>query len=222
MQEKLVWPSSYINKIICGDCLEVMKGIPDKSVDVVVTDPVWPNALAVLHGSQNPFELFSAACKEIYRITDRLVVHMGCSSDPRFLDAVPKEMKFLRVCWLRINFPSYRGRILIGSDVAYAFGNAPKSRKGNHLLSGECSSKDVDMNIHVSRKNHPCGRKITHTDWLINVFSNPGETVLDCFTGSGTTNVSCKKFGRNFIGIEINQKYCEIAERRLSQDYLFT
>jgi len=39
--EKLIWEKDYINKIICGDCLEVMKGIPDESVDLVVTDPPY-------------------------------------------------------------------------------------------------------------------------------------------------------------------------------------
>jgi modification methylase len=48
------------------------------------------------------------------------------------------------------------------------------------------------------------------------------KVILDPFIGSGTVAVACKELGRDYIGIEISQKYCEIAQRRLAQEYLFT
>lgn len=213
--------NDYLNKIIQGDCLEIMKQMPDKCVDLVLTDPVWPNALPQLHGSDDPWGLWEKAVKEIVRITDRLAVHLGCTSDPRFLACIPKEMPFVRVMWLRFNMPSKRGRTLIGSDVVYVFGKLPKSRKGNHLLTGELNlTKDGELQI--SKKiGHPTPRKYEHVGSLVWKLSNEGETILDPFCGSGTTLLAAKQLGRNFVGIEINEKYCEIAGRRLEQENLF-
>ena len=69
-----------------------MKSFPDKSIDLVLTDPVWPNALPSLIGSDDPYGLFALAVKEIVRLTDTLAVHLGCTSDPRFRSCIPEEL----------------------------------------------------------------------------------------------------------------------------------
>ena len=51
--------------------------------------------------------------------------------------------------------------------------------------------------------------------WIIEKYSKKGDSILDPFMGSGTTGVACKELGRNFIGIEIEPKYFEIAKRRI-------
>jgi len=214
-----VWPDDFINKVICGDCLEVMEEMPDKCVDLVLTDPVWPNALASLEGSDNPYLLFEAAAKNFPRLTDRVVVHLGCTSDPRFLSAIPKEMPFIRVNWLRYSFPSFRGRILIGSDVAYSFGIPPKSYEGHHLLPGETTG-DSAKSIATKKKFHPAVRNLAHVEYLIDKFSLPGDTILDPFGGSGTTARAAKNLKRKFIIIETVTDYCKIAEERLAQGVL--
>lgn len=213
------WPDDFINKIICGDCLEVMKEMPDESIDLILTDPVWPNALESLIGSDNPYDLFKKAAAHFTRLAKRIVIHMGCTSDPRFLLAIPKEMPYLRTCWLRYSFPSFRGRILIGSDVAYAFGSPPKSRKGYHLIPGEITGNS-SKNIETKKKIHPAVRNLTHVKYLVDKFSLPGDLILDPFIGSGTTARAAKDLKRNFIGIEINPEYCKIAEERLAQGVL--
>ena len=67
---------------------------------------------------------------------------------------------------------------------------------------------------------HPTEKPVSVISRLIQ--ANVGDLILDPFLGSGTTAVACKELGRKFIGIEINPKYCEIAQRRLAQEYLFT
>ena len=215
----MIWPDDFIDKIICGDCLELMKEMPNKCVDLILTDPVWPNSLNLLAGSENPYKLFALAAKQFYRLSDRLVVHLGCTSDPRFLSGIPKKMQFLRVNWLRYSFPSFRGRILIGSDIAYAFGLPPKSWEGHHLIPGEVTGNS-SKNIETKKKIHPAVRNLTHVKYLVDKFSLPGDLILDPFLGSGTTARAAKDSKRHFIGIEINPNYCKIAEERLAQAVL--
>lgn len=68
--------------------------------------------------------------------------------------------------------------------------------------------------------NHPTIKPLEIIEIIIKASSNPNDIVLDCFMGSGTTAVACKQLGRNFIGFEISPEYCEIANKRLSQQSL--
>jgi site-specific DNA-methyltransferase (adenine-specific) len=63
--------------------------------------------------------------------------------------------------------------------------------------------------------DHPGQTSMDITNRVITSFSNPGETVLDCFMGTGTTGLSCVKYGRNFIGIEQEPKWFALSERRI-------
>src|SRR5271157_2612510 len=156
-----------------GDCRDVLPQL--EQPDTCIVDPVWPNS--VFPGVANPQALFGEACAFITSL--RLVVHLGCTSDPRFLWAVPARFPYLRTCWLRYARPSYRGRILVGSDVAYAFGAAPSSRPGHQLLSGEICARNNSTKLqHTGRGNgtsdaleydglpHPCPRRLEHLPWL--------------------------------------------------------
>lgn len=184
-----------MNEVINGDALKILPTLPDKFADVIITDPVWPNSVSVLQGWEDPYALFAAAAAHFPRLAKTVVVHLGCTSDPRFLSAMPKEMPYLRTCWLRHNFPSYRGRILIGSDVAYIFGEPPKSRKGNHVLPGDVmQDKEGEANLSVRHKMHPTSRKLSHVLWLVEKFSSPGDIILDPFAGGGYYATGGQKF----------------------------
>jgi len=67
---------------------------------------------------------------------------------------------------------------------------------------------------------HPCAKPLRQWRWLVNRVSLDGETVMDPFMGSGTTLLAAKGLGRNAIGIEIEERYCEIAAKRLQQEVL--
>lgn len=195
--------------------------------DTCIVDPVWPNS--VFPNVDDPWELFGDIC---YRLTtERIVVHLGCQSDPRFLMGVPKRYPYLRTCWLRYAKPSYRGRILVGSDVAYAFGTAPPSREGRHVLSGEfCARNNSTKLQYVGRGEgqsdpedyaalpHPAPRRLEHLQFLVRVFAESG--VIDPCCGTGTTLEAAKGASLPAIGIEIEERYCEIAAKRLSQEVL--
>ncbi len=210
------WPDDYINKIICGDCLEVMKGIPDRANLSLITDPIWPNAIN-LFDVDDPWDLLSRSLQEAKRCSIRFVIHLGLDSDPRFLSAVPIEFPYVRQFALRYARPHYKGRILYDRDIAYLFGDPPISRLGNRVLPGDIITSDSSGKL----PGHPCARKLDHVRYLVDKCTEPNAVILDPFAGSGTTCVAAKQLGRKYVGIEINPDYCKIAEDRLRQEELF-
>lgn len=195
-----------------GDCLSILPTLGP--VDVVVTDPVWPNAHPDLPGSDDPFGLWRTVLS-VMPACRTLVVWLGCQSDPRFLCAVPDSLPFLRMMYLRRAVPSYNGRCLVSGDVAYAFGEWPDSRDGRRVLPGECSVTSIPS----LRVDHVCARNQAHANWLIRWWTDPGALVLDPFMGSGTTGVACANLGGRFIGIEIEERYFGIACERIRRAY---
>ena len=219
--------------LYCGDCREILPKLGP--VETVITDPLWPGANAKLIGMEDPIGLLSSMIVALPP-TKRLILHLGCDTDPRFLaTAVPSSWKFLRVVWLRYANPSYKGRLLMGSDVAYAFGEWPTYVKGRQVIGGEVTSTRADkmfvrhVGRHKDRPNregipyadlierlpHPTARRLEHVRFLVKQFSD--QQVIDPFAGSGTTLVAAKYLGREAIGIEIKEEYCELAVSRLSQ-----
>lgn len=192
-----------------GDCREVLRSV--HGYDTVITDPVWPNASVPLAGAENPQQLMEETCERL--MCQRVAVQLGCDSDPRFLEAV-KGWPFFRVCWLEIARVGYKGRLLMTGDVAYLFGEPPASREGAHVIPG----RFIDPDSNGQQSEHPCPRKLGHVRWLVKWWSNPQDVILDPFCGSGTTLIAAKRLGHSAIGIEIEERYCEIAAKRLSQE----
>ncbi len=195
-----------------GDAREIL---PTLDVRVCITDPVWPNAHPALVGADRPQALWSEILAAMPDIT-RLVCILGCQSDPRFLLPVPTRLQFLRVAYLRRAVPSYNGRCLVSGDVLYAFGSWPSARPGRHVLPGEWSVTSK----HRERKSHPCARNQDHMEWVVKHWTDFEDTVVDPYAGTGSTLRACMNHGIKAIGIEIEERYCEIAVRRLAQGVL--
>ena len=209
-----------------GDCREIL---PEVSADVIITDPIWPNCEHIFPGV-DAHALLAAALS--VATVDRLVLQLGVNSDPRFLCAVPSRWSFLRTFYLEYAVIGYCGRILRDADVAYIFGTPPVSSPGKRVLPGRTiatksngdkgwsnkarSKEDVEQS--VAKMEHPTRRLLQHVKWLVKWFGGP--VVLDPFMGSGTTLIAAKDHGLKAIGIEIEEKYCEIAVRRLAQGVL--
>ena len=204
--------------IFHGDARDVLKHLevlPERGV--VVTDPVWPNAPdGMFPGIEDPAGLFAETAAHFPRLVRRAVIHLGCMSDPRFLAGVPSALPFVRAVYLRLAVPSYLGTVLGGGDFAYVFGSREPA-EGKRVLPGECTSSDPRGR---ETKEHPCPRKLEHVRWLVGTFTRSGDSVLDPFCGSGTTLIAAKNRGRRAIGIEREERFCELAARRLSQGVL--
>ena len=194
-----------------ADARDIINDIP---AAVVITDPVWPNALPELKGSDNPMGLLADTISRSAESVKRVSIQLGCNSDPRFLAAVGDRWEFFRVVWMRYSCPGKYGRLLYTGDTAYLFGPPPKSRPGAHLIPGEVNH----VTATEQRPNHPCARSITHLMWSIHWWTQPDELVLDPFMGSGTTALACERHGRKWVGIEIEEKFCEEAAARIEQE----
>jgi site-specific DNA-methyltransferase (adenine-specific) len=209
-----------------ADAREVVSRI---RVDAVITDPVWPNCEHVFPGI-NASEVFRGTVEQIN--ADRIVVQLGCHSDPRFLAGVPERWPYIRTCYLEYAVKGYLGRVLKDADVAYVFGDPPPAKQGAHVLPGwviatvangdrgwgKAGRTTEQVEAVVSRLAHPASRNLQHVRWLVKWFG--GDSVLDPFFGIGTTAVACKILGVRCVGIEIEERYCEIAAERLRQEVL--
>ena len=181
--------------------------------DCIITDPVWPNVPPGLYaGSNRPLELFREIAAHFPRLAARVVVHLGCNSDPRFLSAVPAELPFLRACWLEYAMPSYMGRLLYSGDVAYVYGSWPPSREGARVFPGRSPKAQPSKG---KEAGHPTPRALEHVTWLMNWYARG--TVIDPCSGLGTTLRAAHLCSMPAIGIEIEERYCEATVRRLER-----
>lgn len=195
-----------------GDCRNILPTI--SRVDSVITDPVWPNCpLGLLPGSDDPLALFTSAWAVMPK-TIRAVIVMRHDSDPRFLAPVP--LPYARAVILPYVMPGYIGRYLGGDELAYCFGDPIPSMPGQRVIPGRAPSVQPGSK---KGNDHPCSRAIDHFLFLVDWWSEPGELVIDPFMGSGTTGVACANLGREFIGIEKEPKYFDIACRRIELAY---
>jgi site-specific DNA-methyltransferase (adenine-specific) len=207
-----------------GDCREIL---PQLDGEALITDPIWPNCEHIFPGVDASALLSSALGAARVR---RVVIHMGNWSDPRFLTAVPKRHKFMRVCYLEYAAVSYLGRVLRDADVAYVFGDFPAVKPGQKVMPGRHiatrshenlrrgwgKQREGNVSDRVAALPHPSSRHIQHVRWLCKWYG--GESVIDPFLGSGTTTLACAYLGIPCIGIELEERYCEIAAKRLSQE----
>jgi site-specific DNA-methyltransferase (adenine-specific)/modification methylase len=202
MQQKIIGNCTLLH----GGCIEILPTLVNE-VDTVITDPVWPNNSLSEFAHIDPYKLFSEAWELIE--AKRAVIQLGCDSNPDILR--PIKLPFFRAAWLEYALPGHKGRLLFTGDVAYLYGPPPRPLPGKKLVSGKC----VSHSNFGKEAGHPCPRKLEHVKWLVNQFTDPDDTVLDPFMGSGTTGIACMELGRKFIGIEINEKYFETACKRL-------
>lgn len=195
--------------LILGDSVEIM---PTVQADVLLTDPVWPNCPPeTIQGSDDPWGLWERTCRSMPDV-ERLIICMRADSDPRFLSSIPRHFEFFRSIQLTYAMPGYIGRKLGGDETAYWFGTPIAPGAGRNLIPGRAP---VAQPGGRPKNGHPMSRAQVHFDWLVHWTSDEGQIVIDPFMGSGTTGVACVKNGREFVGIEIDERYFDLACRRI-------
>ena len=118
------------------------------------------------------------------------------------------------LCWVKTNpIPTMNGNYL--SDIEYCVYVRDKGVTFNNDVPYDYKRKAYISGLVSTDRFHPAQKPDELIKRYLSVHSKEGDTVLDCFMGSGTTGVWCKKLGRDFIGIEIDKKYYDIAEKRI-------
>ena len=207
-----------------GDCLEVMKGIPDGSVDAVITDPPFGIGFKYnQHKDQTTpeeyYKWFKPIYEEILRVCKKggfIAIWQANKNFKHFWEWFGDDIRIYAGCK---NFVQLRKTpINYGYDpiiMKYTDWKTPlrpiKPKRSIDFFVANTAKFVTEKNSYAGQ--HPCPRPIDQVQQIVGNFSIG--TVLDPFMGSGTTGVACAELHRNFIGIEISEKYFNIAKRRI-------
>lgn len=227
----------------CGDCLELMKDIPAGSVDMILcdlpygtTNNKWdtvipPDLLWAQYGrvikDSGAIVLFCDGLFTVNLIQSNVALwrynlvwdkQRGCD----FLNANIKPLKShedIAVFYKRK--PTYNKQLWYSTPYKRTKNGSLSDNYGNRK-EARSESKDGERNpltilsfARDGRRLHPTQKPVALLEWLIKTYTNPQDVVLDNCMGSGSTGVACVNTGRNFIGIEIDPNYFQIASRRI-------
>lgn len=234
-------------RLIKGDCLEKMKKIPDKSVDLILTDPPY-GTTACKWDVVIPFE---PMWKELKRITKDNGAICLFGSEPFSSHLRLSNLKMFKYDWvwnkLRTSGSLNARRMpLKCHELVSVFykklpNYSPQMTKGKTIAKSGGGAKDIYGKSNVVRyksdmyypktiqefkachnmtgKIHPTQKPVALLEYLIKTYTLEGETVLDFTMGSGSTGVACLSINRSFIGIEKDDKYFNIAKERIYEHY---
>ncbi len=229
-----------------GDCLEIMKSIPDNSVDMILTDPpygttackwdsvipfepMWeqlnriikPNGAILLFGS----EPFSSALRmsniKNYKydwVWDKCrgVGHLNAKIRPMMQTENISVFSIKKCNYYPQMREREKPRISMNRSTQQVYG------KSEDNFIGEKLNKKYPVNLLTFSKSdmtknnyHPTQKPVDLLEYLIKTYTLEGETVLDFTMGSGSTGVACINTNRNFIGIELEENYFNIAKERI-------
>src|SRR3990167_5971658 len=208
------------DKIIQGDCIEVMRGFPDKSFDLVYADPPFNTQNSIgwysrsYDGQKNDAlspEEYVDFCKswftEARRVGKRLIITPGV----------------VNICL----YPNPLWCVVISKPSSPSFNRLGGFNCWEPLfvydkpITGKRLSRDVvvydSQNFDKTPNFHPCPDNVEMVRWIVNTWSKEGETVLDPFLGSGSSLLAAKMLKRNGIGIEMSQEYCNMSRKRIER-----
>lgn len=238
-------------QLLHGDCLELMKNIPDKSIDMVLTDPPY-GTTACEWDSVIPFD-------KMWEQLNRVIKNNGAillfGSEPFSSTLRMSNLKMYKYDWIwnkkkagniflakyqpmkiheivsvfskgKCNYyPIKTPREKIKRSKNYGIGETMGGDRHKENKVYEYADKNPISILEFSNtiqkeKLHPTQKPVALLMYLIKTYTNENETVLDFTMGSGSTGVACKNTNRNFIGIEKDDKYFEIAKQRIENGFV--
>ena len=203
-----------------GDCLELMKTIPDGSVDMVLTDIPYGEVNQKSSGLRKldrgnadtcDFDLNPMVDEFVRLARGSFYVFCGTEQISVITTAFKRHKLTTRVCaWEKSNpSPMNGGKLWLSGMEFCVFARKPKATFNEHC-------QKALWRFPVGRsKVHPTEKPLALMSRLINASTNNGDSILDPFMGSGTTGVAAKNLNRSFIGIELDETYFSIAKDRI-------
>jgi site-specific DNA-methyltransferase (adenine-specific) len=198
----------YKNKIICCDSLEFMRKLPDRCVDLVLTDP--PYGITKAEWDTIPKKEYF---DEIFRISKNQIIFGG-----NYFDLPKKEGWLIWDKMLEDN-PSKKWQTSNAAEFMWSSSHS-KVEIIRFLYNGNIQAfkgEKKKPNYNIGKAVFSSQKPIRLIKRLVGTYTKENDIILDPFLGSGTTAVACQTLHRNFIGIEISPEYCAIANKRLAQ-----
>ena len=232
-----------MNQVIKGDCLEVMKDIPDKSIDMILCDlpygttrNSWDSIIpldllwqqynrvikdngAIILTAQTPFDKVLGVSNLSFLKYEWIWVKQQGTG---FLNSKKMPLKATEnILVFYKKPPTYNPQMRTGfKPYTCKSGNGSNNYGEQVQVITKSDGERYPLNwIEVSYdkdKLHPTQKPLALFEYLIKTYTNEGDTVLDNCAGSGTTGVACKNLNRNYILIEKEQEYIDIINKRLS------
>lgn len=237
-----------LNKVTHGDCLEVMKDIEDKSIDMILCDlpygttqNKWDSVIPLAQ----LWNEYSRVIKDDGAIvltsagifTANLIISNSKnfkykwiwekSKATNFLNSKKQPLrKYEEICVFYKKQPTYNPQMTLGEP--YNKGVRKDQLTGSYggfqpvLVESAGERYPTDIIYFKTAESegkvvHPTQKPVELFEYLIKTYTNEGDTVLDNCIGSGTTAVACINTKRNFIGIELEEKYYNIANKRIEE-----
>ena len=220
-------------KLYNGDCLEKINLVKDKSIDLAIIDPPYivhagkgagafgnRNNLSEINFMSNGFDL--EILNKIEQKMKKINIYIYCSKKqvPILLEyAINKKLNYDILTFNKTNpTPLCNNKYL--SDTEYIIFLREKGVKifGNYHTKFTYYIDKVNTEDKKKYK-HPTIKPLELIKRHIINSSNEGDTILDCFMGSGTTGVACMNTNRKFIGIELDKNYFDIASKRIEEAF---
>ena len=207
-----------------GNCLDVMRTMPDKCVDMILTDP--PYGMGFQSGRRavkydkivGDLDLtwVYRFVHEAYRVANDNTAHYVFAS----YHNIDIFKQAFGNCFTIKNILVWEKNNIGVGDLKGDF--APKvefilfMHKGRRLINGK-RDPNIMKFAKSNNKYHATQKPVDLCEYLITKFSNKGDTIMDPFMGSGTTGVACKNVGRNFVGIELDFENFATARWRIKE-----
>jgi len=249
--EKYIYYQEDNILLLHGDCIEIMPLIPDKSIDLIVTDPPYglnynngdlaTNREKVFGGDVNKIkprpikgdnenESFELLKNMLIIAKNKLLKGGACCCCCCCGGGGPKPL-FAKWTLLLDEIIGFKQAVIwdkcsLGMGIHYRrnyeFILIAQNGEPAHRWNGGKDTPNIWRISKIIPKEyeHPTVKPVKLFNKIIQIHSNKGDLILDPFIGSGTTAVACKELGRKCIGIDIDEKWLEVAKNRLKQEVL--
>ena len=231
-------------KLLQGDCLELMKKIPDKSIDMILCDLPYGTTSQNKWDSVIPFEPMWEQYKRIIKDNGAIVLF---SQLPFASDLIQSNKKMFRYEWIWVKdnatgfLNAKKMPLKIHENILVFYKKLPlynpqmrtgfkpyKCKQGSHSnnygdyqeghiteSNGERYPIDIIKFNRDKDKLHSTQKPVALLEYLIKTYTNEGETVLDNCMGSGSTGIACLNTKRNFVGMELDEEFFKIGKQRI-------
>lgn len=230
-------------QLLCGDCLNLMKDIPDNSIDMILCDLPY-GTTRCKWDSIIPFDELWGGYKRVIKDNGAIVL-FGAEPFTSFLITSNPKMFRYDLIWVKPQGTDFlnanRKPLRRHENICVFYKKQPKYNKqmrpgksgwrNRSKTKTECYANvpavpwysdgprnpTTILEFGVERGYHTSQKPVPLLEWLIKTYTDEGEVVLDNCMGSGSTGVACVNTNRKFIGIELNQEYFDVASKRINE-----